>query len=111
MGAGQDSIDRQIGRLEGGQEAIEKSIAGMQEQNSREHAEVVRQLEGIRADLGAKADTTRVDNHAKRIREIEDNDLHGTGEAAGTERTLKLLQGLIVLAIGVGGYLFGVGHP
>lgn len=98
-------IARQIGKLEGGQIAIERSIADMAAQNSKEHGEVVAELRGLRGELARKADNSRVDNHAGRIRSVEDKIKEGSGVA----RAFRAGQGLIAFALVVASYLAGKG--
>jgi hypothetical protein len=100
-------IARQIGRLEGGQRAIERSIADMAAQNSREHGEVVAEIRGLRDDISRKADNSRVDNHAGRIRSLEDTRKEGSGAV----RTIRAGQGLLALALVVLSYVVGKGGP
>lgn len=100
-------IARQIGRLEGGQRAIERSIAEMAAQNSKEHGSVLAAVQGVRDDLALKADTARVENHAGRIRSLEDTRKEGSGAV----RTIRAGQGLLVLALMALSYLAAKGGP
>lgn len=94
--------NKQIGRLEGGQRAIERSIAGLSEQIDRNNAELTRQVERVHSRLDTKADAARVDNHAARIRDLENRDAQDVGkaegEAASDKRALQIIQGIVFVA-------------
>lgn len=100
-------IARQIGRLEGGQRAIERGIADMAAQNSHEHGEVIGEIRALRTEVGKKADSTRVDNHAGRIRSLEDTRKEGSGVA----RAFRAGQGLLVLGLMALSYVAAKGGP
>lgn len=107
--SGNTISDQQFGRLEGNVESLQREMITMREQNSREHGTVVATLEEIKSKLDAKADVTRVDNHAARIRELENKASQDTGEKSGAAKTLKLLQGAGVFGLMLLTYLAGKG--
>lgn len=96
-----------MGRLEGNVEAVVERLDAQSEnlrelraENQRDHGEVMRRLEQLTVAIGAKADNTRVNDHATRLRTLEDHRSQTVGAAAQNARDQRRAE-LYVASIGV----------
>lgn len=89
--------EKELGELIGEVRALGKQVAEMRAENTVEHGEVVRRLEGLRQEVSGKASEEWVKDHEDRIDSLESTRDKGSGAAWA----IRIAQGILLLALAV----------
>lgn len=109
-------LGRQLGKLEGNVDALNERVAAVSEnlrelrrENSQDHGEVIRRLDGIRDELLGKAPVERVEAVEKRTDSLEATRDRDGGETDVGKLIVRTVYAAAVLIVAILGYFAGTG--